>query len=120
MDLRLREFPRRGPLPWIAVTTGIAMWTIHIVAGAALAPNVCNNHAAYDAINVLTVVTSLVTIAAMFVCWRMMRVDDTVLLQGGGHVRFLGVLGLLVNAINLMLILLEGGFVVAIHSCAGH
>ncbi len=119
MDLRLRAFPRRGPLPWIAVCTGIAMWTVHLVAGAALAPNVCNDHAAYDAINVLTVVTALVTVAAMLVCVRMMRYRDTNELSGGGHIRFLGVMGLLVNAINLMLILLEGGFVVAIHSCVG-
>jgi hypothetical protein len=120
MDLRLRAHPRRGPLPWIAVCTGIAMWTVHLVAGAALAPNVCSDNAAYDAINVLTVVTALVTVGAMIVCWQMMRRHDTTALAGGGHVRFLGVLGLLVNAINLLLILLEGGFVVAIHPCVGH
>jgi len=119
MDLRLRAFPRRGPLPWVAVCTGIAMWTVHLVAGAALAPNACNDNAAYDAINVLTVVTALVTVGAMVVCWRMMRHRDTSELAGGGHIRFLGVLGLLANAINLMLILFEGSFVVVIHSCVG-
>lgn len=112
MDLRLRAFPHRGPIVWIALTTGIAMWAIHLVASAALVEPVCKDGSLTWILNALTVGTAAITLGAGVVCVRLVR-------DPSPNTRFLGVLGLLTNAINFMLIVGEGLFIIGVQPCVG-
>lgn len=112
MDLRLRAFPHRGPLVWIALTTGIAMWAIHLVASAALVEPACTESSLEWVLNGLTVVTAGVTLIAALVCVRLLRDPHP-------NTRFLGIVGVLSNAINFLLIVSEGLWITGVHPCVG-
>jgi hypothetical protein len=96
MSLRLREFPDRGLLVWFALTAGIAAWIVHLTVFAALVTFVHDNG-----------------LLATWLSWLLVRAGDEEEDAGtpGGRIKFLGLLGLLVNALNLLLIVLEGSYI---------
>jgi hypothetical protein len=112
MELRLREFPHRGPIVWIAVTAGIFFWAVHLVASAALVEPACNDSSLDWVLNGLTVVCAGFTLIAGLITFRMMR-------DPSPNTRFLGVLGTLSNGINFLLIVVEGLVITGVHPCVG-
>jgi hypothetical protein len=112
MSLRAREFPDRGFLVWFALTASIGAWMLHLTAFAALVEFVHDNGYFW----IFTVGNALaiaITLVAGWLSWLMYRAgaDDESLGTPEGRMRFLGGLGLLINAINLLLIVLEGSYV---------
>lgn len=96
---------------WFAVLGGIAAWLVHLIATASLVAAACPHHPVLWVVHTVTAITLLVTAAAMTMSWRLRFAADE-------PRRFLGDLGMLLNATNLALILLEGSFVLFIHPCA--
>jgi hypothetical protein len=112
MSLRLREFPDRGFLVWFALTAGIVAWIVHLSALAAIVEFVHDNGYfwLFYAGNGLAVA---VTLLALWLSWLVARAgsDDEESGTEAGRIRFLGLFGLLVNAINLLLIVVEGSYI---------
>ncbi len=111
-SLRLRAFPDRGFLVWFALTAGIATWLLHLVAFAAVVEYV-HDHGRFWIFYAGNGVAVVVTLIALWLSWLMARSGDDSEEAGtpAGRIRFLGLCGLLINAINLMLILLEGSYI---------
>jgi hypothetical protein len=119
MNLRLRSFPDRGPLVWFAVSAGIAAWLIHLTLFASVVELV-HRHGYFWIFHVGNASALVLTLVATWMCWRMVRDADA---QAGTdwpaeRIRFLGQVGLLVNAINLLLIAAEGSYIFFIRT--GH
>ncbi len=119
MNARVRLFPDRGIVVWFALTAGIAAWVAHLVGFAALVEFVHDNGYwwVFTAGNIVAVV---ITLVAGWLSWLIYQAgaDDEELGTPGGRMRFLGALGIAVNAINLLLIMVEGSYVYFIS--AGH
>jgi hypothetical protein len=119
MNLRVRDFPDRGFAVWFALSAGIVVWIIHLTAFAAIVTFVHTNGYfwLFNAGNALAII---VTVIATVLCWLMLRSTDADEEDGtpAGRIRFLAEFGLLVNAINLLLIALEGSYVYLIRT--GH
>ncbi|HZR12945.1 MAG TPA: hypothetical protein VFC33_06795 [Acidimicrobiia bacterium] len=116
-SLRVREFPERGVLVWYALTAPIGAWTVHLVGLTALTKYSDNVPGAIWWLHIITIVTGLVTLSAMYLSFLMMR-------WGGrgedrpdlaGRVRFLGELGMIIGIANLALIVLEEVYVNVLH-----
>jgi hypothetical protein len=106
---------------WYAVFGGVAAWTVHLLALASLVQWTVDEHTGEWPLHVITAVTVAVTLHAMFLSARMYRgardadeESDT----EAGQLHFLGMVGLLVGAINLALILIEGIYVIPLYSRA--
>jgi hypothetical protein len=102
---------------WVPSTVPIAAWAVHLVGSSALARVACTHHLTW-VLHVLTAATALVCVGCGVVAWRLASApgdeeDGT----PSGRTRFLGLFGLLVVAINLVLILLEGSYVLFLSSC---
>ena len=112
MSIRIREFPDRGVVVWFALTAGIAAWVVHLAAFAALVEFV-HDHGYSWLFTVGNVVAIAITLVAGWLSWLIYRAgdDDEELGTPGGRMRFLGALGIVVNAINLVLIVAEGSYV---------
>jgi hypothetical protein len=111
---------RRGITVWFAVFGGVAAWTLHLLFVAAFVEYSCNVGDVEWPMHLATAVTALLTIAAMGLSVRLFRsgrhhADDEP--TPGGRLHYLGVVGLLIGAINLALILAEGSYVLALGSC---
>lgn len=118
-DLRLREFPDRGPIVWFALTAGILAWMVHLTAFAALVELV-NDHGWFWLFYVGNGAAFAMAALAMWLSWLIARAGAGTPEDAGtvaGRIRFLGLLGLLVNGINLLLIVWEGSYVffISIH-----
>ena len=111
-SLRLRAFPDRGFLVWFALTAGIAAWLVHLVAFAAIVEFV-HDHGRFWLFYLGNGTALVVTLLALGLSGLMARAGDDSEEAGtpAGRIRFLGLCGLLINAINLMLILLEGSYI---------
>jgi hypothetical protein len=111
-SLRLRAFPDRGFLVWFALTAGIITWIIHLTAFAAIVTLV-HEHGYFWLFYAGNGLAVAVTLVATALCWAMVRSTDEDEESGtpNGRIQFLGQFGLLINAINLMLILLEGSYI---------
>jgi hypothetical protein len=112
MNLRLRAFPDRGPLVWFAFSAGIAAWIVHLTLFASVVTLV-HHHGYFWIFHVGNGVALVLTLVATWMCWLMVRDADA---NAGPEwpaerIRFLGHLGLLVNAINLLLIAVEGSYI---------
>ena len=102
---------------WAAVLVGIPAWAVHLVFTAAMARFVEVHPGWMWTMHLATAVTALATLAGMAICADLLRVagrpdthgDDA---SAAGLTRFLAALGLLVGVSNLMLILLEGSYVI--------
>jgi hypothetical protein len=116
---------------WAAVLVGIPAWAAHLVFEAAMV-RFTTTHPGWEwTLHAATIVTALVTLAGMAICYDLLRhagraegagpaetdvvssaEDDDI--SPAGMSRFLGVLGLLIGAVNLALILSEGSYVLLV------
>jgi hypothetical protein len=106
----------QGALPWIALVAGIAMWAVHLTGEASLVRLAQLHPGVVWAMHGLTAFTALVTFIALLISIHYARWDDAHEGDGtpAGRTRFVGLLGVLFNVVNLMLILLEGLYVVVV------
>ncbi|HEX3539101.1 MAG TPA: hypothetical protein VHT75_01545 [Acidimicrobiales bacterium] len=105
---------RRGIEVWFATFGGVGAWTVHLVYLAAAEHWTHIEHQWSWTLNACTAVTALATVVAMALAWRLFRVAGNATDSGAddaAQMKFTGTLGLLVGAINLALILLEGSYV---------
>jgi hypothetical protein len=100
MNLRVRDFPDRGALLWFALTAGIVAWIAHLVFFASIVEFVNDNGYFW-----LFHVGNVVCIALAG------DDDDEEDPTPEGRMRFLGLLGMASNGINLLLILFEGSYI---------
>jgi hypothetical protein len=102
---------------WYAAFGGIAAWTVHLLFVASF-EHWTFLHSEYSwTLHAVTVVCTLATVAAMLLARRLLNIaagSDPASNDDAGQLLFLAQLGLLVGAINLALILLEGSFVLFI------
>jgi hypothetical protein len=114
-----------GVRVWFAVLGGIGAWIVHLTAESALARRTCVSGQEW-VLHVLTVGLAGVTVAAMLLaarlrdheCWIDGDARTATSTRGShGDLRFLGTMGLLIGAINLLLIVFEGALVFWVPSC---
>ena len=106
-------------LVWSALTLPIVAWIAHLTSLASLVQLSCTHPRVRAILHVLTVLLSLVTIASMVVALRYVRwPNGEEASSARASIRFLARVALLVGAINLLLILAEGSYVVFFKSCA--
>lgn len=98
-----------GARVWFAVLGGIGAWMTHLVAESSLARQTCLSGDEWI-LHLLTVGLAGVTVVAMVLAARL-RVADA------PDLHFLGNFGLLVGAINLLLIVFEGALVFWVPTC---
>jgi len=108
---------RRGVEVYYAAFGGIAAWTVHLLFVVSF-EHWTFLHSEYRwTLHAATVICSLATIGAMLLARRLQIIaagSDPASNDDGGQLLFLAHLGLLVGAINLALILLEGSYVLFI------
>ncbi len=108
---------RRGVEVWFAAFGGIAIWTVHLVFVVS-AEHWSYLHSEYRwTLHAATVICALATVAALALSWRLFRIaegSDPASNDDAGQLLFLAQLGLLVGAISLALVLLEGSYVLFI------
>ncbi len=109
-----------GLMLWVAIVAGVAAWAAHLLLLASLVRWTCNESGSRWVLDVLTLVTALATLVAMWLCLGIIRVaqDDEEAGTPAARTRFLGVFGLMTGAINLILIVLEGSYAWFISPCA--
>ena len=96
---------------WIAALGGIAAWLVHLAAEASLVQLTCQHHGVIYAMHAITALTAAAAVACIALSWRLRLASDE------PH-QFVGSFGVAVGLVNLVLILLEGSFVLFIHTCA--
>jgi hypothetical protein len=102
---------RRGATVWYAAFGGVAAWTVHLVFEAAIVRWTADVRGWDWVLHAATVVCAGATVVAMLLSWRLRAAAgaaDESASDDAGQLLFLGNLGLLVGAINLALIILEG------------
>ena len=110
---------------WFAVLGGIGAWMVHLTAESALARRTCVSGQDW-VLHALTVALAGVTVAAMLLAARLR--DHEGWIEGDASastatrglrrdLHFLGTMGLLIGAINLLLIVFEGALVFWVPSC---
>ena len=114
-----------GVRVWFAVLGGIGAWIVHLTAESALAHRTCLSGQEW-VLHALTVALAAVTVTAMLLAARL-RSDEGWIdsdaraslstRDSNGDLRFLGTMGLLIGAINLVLIVFEGALVFWVPSC---
>ena len=107
---------QRGLLVWYPAVGSIGAWIVHLVALASAARWAEDTHHMW-VLHILTAVCAAATVIALLLAHRLTvaaRGASDEALEDAGQLLFLGHLGLLVGAINLALILLEGLYVVVI------
>jgi hypothetical protein len=106
----------QGVLPWFAVSAGIGMWAVHLVGEASLVRLSQLHPGTVWAMHALTAGTALVTLVALALSIHYARWDDAREGDGtpAGRTRFLGLLGVIFNVTNLVLILFEGLYIVVV------
>ena len=117
---------RRSVLVWFAVFGGVAAWTTHLLFLVIMVQYTCNVGGDVWVLHLVTALTAAATIAAIALSANLLRIARD---NGRGadddrdtpdaRLRFLGGLGVLVGAINLLLILAEGSLVPFLRRCGG-
>lgn len=104
---------------WAAVSAGVWLWAFHILFISAFARLACSDRYLTWLFHVATAATAAATALAAWVCLLMVRHcgGDEAAGTVAGRTRFLGIFGLLSNAISFGLILLEGVFVFFVDDC---
>ena len=120
MSAPASRIARSGFAGWFAVTGGIVAWIVHLTFAASIVRLACDHPGWIVVLHLTTALTAAVTLAAMGVAALLVRgnPDPESAETSGGQLRFLGLLGLLVGAVNLALILLEGSFAIFLKPCA--
>ena len=104
---------------WYGVIAGIGAWTVHLLAVSSLAREACLRAGTIWVMHAITAACAAATILALVFAWQFARQpgeDESGFAEG--RERFLGRLGLLISAINLLLILGEGSYVELVRRCA--
>lgn len=101
---------------WYALLGGIAAWTIHLVALTSFVRFTCNTDNYVWVMHLITAVTLGLTAVAMALSQRLVRKGKAGTGEGAERTRFIGQLGLVVGAVNVMLIALEGLYVFVLES----
>jgi len=117
-----RHAPHGGFKLWYALLGSIAAWLIHLCFGAGFVQYTCNVPGTTWIQHVATAVCAAATVLAMVWSARLVREGGGADEESGttwGRTRFLGVMGLLIGAIDLLLILGEGSVVVFVHRACG-
>jgi hypothetical protein len=96
---------------WFAVVAPIVAWIAHLTGEASLVRLTCNSSGGQLPMHLLTAGCLALTLWAMSFALRMARYPE-------GPWRFIGVLALIIGGANLVLILLEGSYVLFINPCA--
>jgi hypothetical protein len=116
-DIETASALRRGIEVWYAALGGIAAWTVHFLFIVS-AEHWSYLHSEYGwTLHAATAVCALATIVALVLAARLHAIasgSDPSSNDDAGQLLFLAQLGLLVGAINLALILLEGAYAVFI------
>ncbi|MDQ6782739.1 MAG: hypothetical protein M3063_04720 [Actinomycetota bacterium] len=105
---------------WFPVFGSIPAWTVHLLAIAALTRYSCNVPSSRWTFHVITAVTLAMAAAATAMSARMVAAGgDEASPEGPGRLAFLGRLGLLIGATDVLLIVLEEVYVLGLtgHSC---
>ena len=101
---------------WYALLGGIGAWTIHLLVLVSIVRFTCNTHGYLWVMHLTTAVTLAMTAAAMLLAGRLLREGEQDEGTAGERTRFLGRLGLVIGAVNFLLIALEGLYVVVLGS----
>lgn len=103
-----------GPVLWFATIGSIATWMVHLVSEAALVPLRERHGWVVWVMHANTVALALVVLAGMSISWTYTRLgdDDESMATPAGRTVFLGYVGLVIGALNLVLIVYEGSLVV--------
>ena len=120
MSVSAGRVARSSLATWFAVLGGIVAWMVHLTYSASVVELTCEHPGLIWTIHGMTAVTALVTLVAMALSALLLREGSDVESAGtrAGQLRFLGIMGLLVGAINLALILLEGSYAIFLRPCA--
>jgi hypothetical protein len=113
MSLRLRGFPDHGFLVWFALVAGIVAWAAHLLFFSAIVGFV-RDEGYFWLFYLGNGLCLLLALLATWLSWLLYRAgddEDEAADTPGGRIRFLGGLGLLVNAINILLIVTEGIYI---------
>jgi hypothetical protein len=112
--------PEGGFKVWFAVLGSIAAWLIHLSFVSSFVQYTCNVSGVVWVQHLVTAITAAVTVWTMVLSARLVReagATDEAAGTPAGRTRFLGILGLLFGAIDLVLILTEGFYVILVHHC---
>lgn len=128
---------RSGVTVWYAVLGGIGAWTIHLLVLVSVVQFTCNAHGYKWIMHVTTLVTLGMTAVAIALSLRLVRKGQQAEAGGPGadggdgdgeaydagadgdgaeRTQFLGRLGLVVGAVNVLLIALEGLYAVLLEA----
>lgn len=113
-DVESASALRRGIEVWYAVFGGVGAWIVHLVFLVSAEHWTHTHHQWSWTLHGVTVATALATVVALLLSRRLLeaaRGADAAGRDDAGQLLFLAQLGLLVGAINLALILLEGSYV---------
>jgi hypothetical protein len=105
---------------WFPVFGSIPAWALHVLAIAALTRYTCTVPSTRWTLHALTAGTLLMAVVATGMAWLMVRAGgDETSPEGPGRLEFLGRLGLIIGATDVLLIVLEEIYVVGLagHSC---
>ena len=108
---------RRAVEVWYAAFGGIAAWTVHLVFLVSAEHWSFTNHRFHWTLHAMTALCALATLVAIALSYRLLRIargGDPTGRGDADQLVFLAHVGLLVGAINLALILLEGAYVLFI------
>ena len=108
----VREQPSALML-WLVSLSGIAFWTVHVLAEVSLVPYSRHHHWVVWWMHGLTVLLAAATLAALLMSRRIAtRARATEVHDSpAGRTAFLGWFGVFNNAANLVLIVLEGIYI---------
>jgi hypothetical protein len=110
-DTAVRAEAPSARAAWFAVVTPIVAWLVHLTGEASLVRLTCNRSGGQLPMHLLTAGCIAATLWAIAVALRIARHPD-------GPWRFIGLLGLILGGANVVLILLEGSYVLFINACA--
>lgn len=105
---------------WYPVVGSIAVWLVHLVYLSSIVRAACTDDLVWS-MHAVTAACVLATVAGLVLAHRLTMLDAGEGPEGhraARRLRFLGRLGLLVGAVNLLLILAEGALVEAVPVCA--
>ena len=120
MNEQTHIVPEGGLKVWFAVLGSIAAWLVHLSFVSSFVQYTCNVSGVVWVQHLVTAITAGITLWAMALSLQMVREAGATDEEAGtpaGRTRFLGLLGLLFGAIDLLLILAEGFYVILVHRC---
>ncbi len=102
---------------WLVATAPVGFWMVHLVFSAAVATQACDSDWRWT-LYAITPVTAVPTLACMAVSWHLRRTrSGSEPGSQDAQLSFLGTIGLVVGAFNLLLILAEGALVPVLSGC---